>query len=30
MKKSLFTIQRLMITFGLVIIGLLTFLGLQT
>ena len=30
MKKSLFTIQRLMIVFGLVIIGLLAFLGLQT
>jgi methyl-accepting chemotaxis protein len=30
MKKSLFTIQRLMVTFGLAIIGLLTFLGLQT
>ncbi len=30
MKKSLFTIQRLMIAFGLVIIGLLAFLGLQT
>ena len=30
MKKSLFTIQRLMIAFGAIIIGLLTFLGLQT
>ncbi|WP_421695388.1 methyl-accepting chemotaxis protein [Aestuariivirga sp.] len=30
MKKSLFTIQRLMIIFGLVITGLLAFLGLQT
>lgn len=30
MKKSLFTIQRLMIAFGLVIAGLLAFLGLQT
>ena len=30
MKKSLFTIQRLMVTFGLIIVGLLTFLGLQT
>ncbi len=29
-KKSLFTIQRLMIAFGLVIAGLLAFLGLQT
>ena len=30
MKKSLFTIQRLMIAFGLVITGLLAFLGLET
>ena len=30
MKKSLFTIQRLMIAFGLVITGLLALLGLQT
>jgi methyl-accepting chemotaxis protein len=30
MKKSLFTIQRLMVAFGFIIIGLLTFLGLQT
>jgi methyl-accepting chemotaxis protein len=30
MKKSLFTIQRLMVTVGVIIIGLLTFLGLQT
>lgn len=30
MTKSIFTIQRLMITFGLIIAGLLTFLGLQT
>lgn len=30
MKKSLFTIQRLMIAFGFVIIGLLAILGLQT
>lgn len=30
MKKSLFTIQRLMIAFGLVITGLLAVLGLQT
>jgi methyl-accepting chemotaxis protein len=30
MKKSMFTIQRLMVTFGLIIVGLLTFLGLQT
>ena len=30
MKKSLFTIQRLMIVFGLAIAGLLAFLGLQT
>ena len=30
MKKSLFTIQRLMIAFGVGVIGLLAFLGLQT
>ena len=30
MKKSLFTIQRLMIAFGLVITGLLAFLGIET
>ena len=30
MKKTVFTIQRLMIVFGIIIIGLLTFLGLQT
>ena len=30
MKRSLFTIQRLMIVFGLGILALLTFLGLQT
>jgi methyl-accepting chemotaxis protein len=30
MKKSLFTIQRLMIAFGTIIVGLLCFLGLQT
>ena len=30
MKKSLFTIQRLMIVFGLVITGLLAFLGFET
>ncbi len=30
MKKSLFTIQRMMITFGITIIALLTFLALQT
>ena len=30
MKKSLFTIQRLMIVFGVIIAGLMAFLGLQT
>jgi methyl-accepting chemotaxis protein len=30
MKKSIFTIQRLMVAFGLVIAGLMAFLGLQT
>jgi methyl-accepting chemotaxis protein len=30
MKKSLFTIQRLMIVFGLIIAGLMAFLGIQT
>lgn len=30
MKKSIFTIQRLMIAFGLLITGMLAFLGLQT
>ncbi|MCA3574302.1 MAG: HAMP domain-containing protein [Aestuariivirga sp.] len=30
MKNSLFTIQRLMIAFGMVIVGFLIFLGLQT
>lgn len=30
MKKSLFTIQRMMIAFGMTIIALLTFLALQT
>jgi methyl-accepting chemotaxis protein len=30
MKKSLFTIQRLMIAFGFIILSLLTFLGTQT
>ncbi|MFN4141256.1 methyl-accepting chemotaxis protein [Aestuariivirga sp.] len=30
MTKSLFTIQRLMITFGVIMVGLMAFLGLQT
>jgi methyl-accepting chemotaxis protein len=30
MKKSIFTIQRLMVAFGLIIAGLMAFLGLQT